>query len=211
MLENVCGGKYRNAFFALLIAATYFHLFYISWIDLAPDEAYYWTWSRNLQMGYYDHPPMVALLIWLGTAIFGQWEFGVRIGWVVIGALLTILLYQMGKSMFGTERAGFFSTLLLNIRVMGSTVAIIATPDGPLILFWGLAIFSLYLAVEKENRGLWYLTGIWFGLGMLSKYTMILLIPATLFFLLSFSEGRKWLTRKEPYFALLLAFYSFPP
>jgi 4-amino-4-deoxy-L-arabinose transferase-like glycosyltransferase len=211
MQENAPSEKYRKAFFALLIATTLFHLFYISWIDLAPDEAYYWTWSRNLQMSYYDHPPMVATLIWLGTTIFGQGEFGVRIVWVLIGALLTILLYQMGKSMFGTERAAFFSAVLLNISLMGSTVPLIATPDGPLILFWGLAIFSLYLAVEKENRGLWYLTGVWFGLGMLSKYTMIFLIPVTLFFLLSFSEGRKWLARKEPYLALLLGFLLFSP
>ena len=31
------------------------------------DEAYYWMWSKHLAGGYYDHPPMVAVVIRLGT------------------------------------------------------------------------------------------------------------------------------------------------
>ena len=76
--------KYQKAFFILLIATTIFRLFYIQWVELAPDEAYYYTWSRNLQWGYYDHPPMVGFLIRGFTAIGGQGEFGVRLGWVFI-------------------------------------------------------------------------------------------------------------------------------
>ena len=36
------------------------------------DEAYYWAWSKQLAGGYYDHPPMVALVIRLGTLIAGD-------------------------------------------------------------------------------------------------------------------------------------------
>jgi len=43
------------------------------------DEAYYWMWSKHLAGGYYDHPPMVALLIRLGTLIAGDTELGVRL------------------------------------------------------------------------------------------------------------------------------------
>ena len=43
---------------------------------LAIDEAYYWLWSKNLAGGYYDHPPMIAVLIRLGTLIAGDNEFG---------------------------------------------------------------------------------------------------------------------------------------
>jgi dolichol-phosphate mannosyltransferase len=48
--------------------------------ELLPEEAYYWNYSRHLDIGYLDHPPMVAWLIRLGTMVFGQNEFGVRIG-----------------------------------------------------------------------------------------------------------------------------------
>ena len=43
------------------------------------DEAYYWMWSKHLAGGYYDHPPMVAVVIRLGTLIAGDTEFGVRL------------------------------------------------------------------------------------------------------------------------------------
>ena len=43
------------------------------------DEAYYWMWSKALAGGYYDHPPMVALVIRAGTLIAGDTAFGVRL------------------------------------------------------------------------------------------------------------------------------------
>ncbi len=67
---------YRRWFFVLLTAATLFRLFYIQWVELAPDEAYYWTWSRHLQWGYYDHPPMVGFLILVFTALSGRVSSG---------------------------------------------------------------------------------------------------------------------------------------
>jgi len=162
------GGKYRLALFVLLTAATIFRLFYIQAVELAPDEAYYWTWSRNLQWGYYDHPPGVGFLIWIGTGIAGNGEFGVRFLWVVISILLSVVLYGMGRKMFG-ERAGFLAALLMNISLLGSTGAVIATPDGPQGLFWALTTFFVFNAVDSGKSRWWYWAGIAFGLGLLSK------------------------------------------
>ena len=203
--------KYQNAFYVLLVATVVFRLFYVQWVELAPDEAYYYTWSRNLQWSYYDHPPMVGFLIRVSTAIGGQGEFGVRLGWVIMGALLTFLLYRMGTKMFKKESVGFYCALLINISLLGSVGSVIVTPDMPQGLFWALAVFSVYRAVEREGRYWWYLTGIWFGLGLLSKYTMVLLAPCIFLFLISSAEGRKWLYRKEPYVALFLGMLVFSP
>src|SRR4030042_6999430 len=106
-------GQYRKALFVLLAVTAIFRLCYIQAVELAPDEAYYWTWSRNLQWGYYDHPPLVGFLIWIGTVIAGGGEFGVRFLGVGIGFLLTVVLYATGKGMFGA-RAGFYAALLMN-------------------------------------------------------------------------------------------------
>ena len=202
---------YRRAFLLFLIAITIFRLFYISRLELAPDEAYYWTWSRHLQWGYYDHPPMVGFLIFLTTAAAGSGEFGVRLGWVIMGALITFLLYRMTASMFRSERAGFVSAVLMNIILLASTGAVIVTPDGPQALFWVMAVFSVYKAVAEEKAAWWYLAGTALGLGLLSKYTMILFVPCVFLFLLSTGEGRRWLGRKEPYLAFLLGLAIFSP
>jgi 4-amino-4-deoxy-L-arabinose transferase-like glycosyltransferase len=202
--------KYRRALFILLAVTSAFRLFYIQAIELAPDEAYYWTWSRNLQWGYYDHPPLVGFLIRIGTAVAGNGEFGVRLIWTAIGFLLTVVLYATGQRMFG-GRAGFYAALLMSISLLGSTGAVIVTPDGPQGLFWALAIYFVGGAVESGKARWWYGTGIAFGLGLLSKYTMVLLAPCVFLFLLSTKNGRAWLRRKEPYLALILGLALFSP
>jgi uncharacterized membrane protein len=201
----------RTALLILLAATTLFRLFYVQWVDLAPDEAYYFTWSRNLQWGYYDHPPMVAFLIYLGTAVGGITEWGVRLPWVLIGAFLTLVLHQMGKEIFQSERVGFLSALVMNLSLLGSVGSIIATPDGPQALCWALSVYFVYRAIQGQGFRDWALTGGFFGLGLLSKYTMILLVPCVFLYLLASKARRGWLLRKEPYGALLLGLLIFSP
>ena len=55
---------------AALAALTALRLVVAGLTPLAPDEAYYWVWSRNLQGGYLDHPPMVALFGMGALAVF---------------------------------------------------------------------------------------------------------------------------------------------
>ncbi len=45
-------------------------------MDFETDEAYYWLWSRSLAASYFDHPPMVAYLIPIGTSLFGDGMLG---------------------------------------------------------------------------------------------------------------------------------------
>ena len=40
--------------------------------ELAHDEAYYWMYSKYLSWGYFDHPPMIALIIKIGYAIWSK-------------------------------------------------------------------------------------------------------------------------------------------
>jgi hypothetical protein len=60
-----------------LLAVTALRLLVAALVPLAPDEAYYWVWSRALQPGYLDHPPMVALFIRAGTLLAGEGAFGI--------------------------------------------------------------------------------------------------------------------------------------
>jgi len=99
----------------------------------------------------------------------------------------------------------------MNITLLGSLGSVIATPDTPQALFWASAVYFVYKAVNGEGGHFWYLTGVMLGLGLLSKYTMILFTPCVLMFLLASAESRKWLFRKEPYLALLLGLLIFSP
>src|SRR6201993_5617588 len=64
------------------------------------DEAYYWTWSKHLAGGYYDHPPMVAVVIRLGTMIAGDTEFGVRLVSILLALPMSWAGYRAAAILF---------------------------------------------------------------------------------------------------------------
>ncbi|HEA47480.1 MAG TPA: glycosyltransferase family 39 protein [bacterium] len=203
--------KYRILFLILLLSFIIFRLFYIKRFNLSPDEAYYWCWSQNLSLSYYDHPPMVAYLIFFFTWLGENSEFFVRLSSVLVSFALTIFVYLLARDIFKSKGVGFFSALLLNIIPGFSIGGIIITPDIPLLFFWALAFYFLYQVVKKDNKNLWYPLGISLGLGLLSKYNMVLFLLCALIFLLLSKENRKWFRCKEPYLALLIAFLIFLP
>ena len=61
----------------LLLAAWWvINLLQAAFTGLANDEAYYWYFAQHLDWGYFDHPPMVALLVWLSSWMPGT--LGIR-------------------------------------------------------------------------------------------------------------------------------------
>ena len=54
--------NYNTYFILSIILLTAFFIFnaiYSTSIPISGDEAYHWEWSRHLDFGYYDHPPLV--------------------------------------------------------------------------------------------------------------------------------------------------------
>src|SRR5438067_594844 len=97
---------------ALIIAATAARLLYLIYycpLDLAPDEAHYWDWSRHLDWSYYSKGPLVAYLIRAGCVLAGSWSeqltssgaLAVRLPAVVCGGWLLASLYILTVQVFG--------------------------------------------------------------------------------------------------------------
>lgn len=199
------GRRFQWGFWGLLSLLTLVRLCYIQWgpLDLAPDEAHYWEWARHLDISYYSKGPMVAYFIFLLTSLGEESVFFIRLGAVIISFFLSIVLYRLAKDMFKSERIGFFAAFLPNLTLLFSAGSILMTIDPPLLLFWGLSLSCFYRAL-RFNKLYWYPAGIAFGLGFLSKYSMVLWLPLALAFLLWHPKYRFWLKKREPYLALLL-------
>lgn len=179
--------------------------------DLAEDEAYYWLWSTHLAAGYYDHPPMVAVWIRAGTAIFGKTEFGVRFVGMASAIAASYVLYRASLSLFREASAAALCAIWLNATLLCNAAAIVATPDAPLAFFATLALFALAKLLET-GRGLWWLAiGAALGLSFMSKYTAALLLPGLLLWMLASAEGRRWFARPEPYLGALVALLVISP
>lgn len=66
----------------------------VSFMELTSDEGYYWFYAQHLQWGYYDHPPMIALMIQLGTYLFPG-ELGVRFFNVILSTVGIYLFFTL--------------------------------------------------------------------------------------------------------------------
>src|SRR3954462_14456399 len=90
---------------ALTIAALLLlRLVAAAYTPLTFDEAYYWMWSKALAGGYYDHPPMVAAVIRLGTLIAGDTELGVRLVSVLLALPMSWAVYETASILFGGRK-----------------------------------------------------------------------------------------------------------
>ena len=205
--------SYRALTLLWILGLSAFYLWLISsgkW-PLDAEEAQYWQWSRHPDWSYYSKGPMVAYLIALTTRLGGHTEFWVRFPAVVLGIGLAGIAYVLACRIFQSQRAGFLSVVLLSLMPLYAAGSFLMTTDSPFVFCWGLTGLFLCRAVRRRSESSWYAAGIGFGLGLLSKYTMLMLVPCVLLWLLASPKLRPWLRRREPYEAALLGFLIFSP
>lgn len=149
---------------------------------LSPDESYYWEWSKRLDLAYYSKGPILAVLIWAGTAIFGDTPLGVRAPALLCATLCSLLLYLFLRSQFrpGTAVAGW---LLYQSTLVFASTALLMTADSPMLLLWLSAICCGWLALGRSKDGLWYLAGFLAGVAGLGKLTALALLAGMIGFL----------------------------
>jgi dolichol-phosphate mannosyltransferase len=210
--EAACEPELRWRMLAIGIVGYLFalRLIFLGQAELLPEEAYYWNYSQHLDIGYLDHPPMVAWLIWLGTTLFGQNEFGVRVGAFGCWIVTSWFLYRMTSNLFDKSSA-LVAVLLAQVLPFFFSVGFLMTPDAPLVACWSGTLYFAVRALMGEHRDAWWGVGVCFGLGMISKYSIGVLGPAMLLFLLLDSRSRRWFLRWEPYAAALVAALIFSP
>lgn len=175
------------------------------------DEAYYWTWSKHLVGGYYDHPSMVAVVIRLGTMIAGDTAFGVRLVSILLALPMSWAVWRAARILFDDARIAATAAILLNATLMASVGTTIVTPDAPLMVASSFVLYFL-AKVWQSGRGVWWLAvGVAVGCGLLSKYTALFFGAEILLWLLLVKDQRRWLASVWPYLGGIVAFAVFSP
>ena len=209
LLSTPDGGT-RPLAIGIIVYALALRLVYLGAVQLLPEEAYYWNYSRHLDIGYLDHPPMVAWLIRLGTAVFGQSQFGVRIGAFCCGILASIFAYRLTRNLFG-EPSALAALVLAQTLPFFFLSGFLMTPDAPLTAAWVAALYYLERALIGGRPAAWWGAGIALGMGFVSKYSIGLLVPVALIYMIWDRKSHQWWRRWEPYAAALLALAIFSP
>ena len=202
--------RWRVLALAVLGYVVLLRFVFLGTLNLVPEEAYYWNYAQHLDIGYLDHPPMVAWMIWLGTKLAGNTEFAVRIGASLSWLVAAFFCFQLTRNLYG-KTAAFVAVMMFCTLPFFFATGLLMTPDAPLTAAWAGALYFLERALIGERREAWLGVGLCMGFGMLSKYTIALLGPATLLFVLLDPGLRRWLWQPWPYLATLIAAVIFSP
>ena len=205
---------WRTAILVTLVAALV-RLFFAWWIPLFPDETYYWDWSRHLAGGYFDHPPMIAVLIRAGTLVFGATRLGVRFFPVVAGTVASLAAVGIARRIDG-DPAARSAAIVFALMPLAASGLVLATPDAPLLATIAVTLYFVVRALQSPIRSRasllwWCAAGIALGLAFASKYTSILLPVGLLLAVLLRPSLRARLAEPGPYVACLLATLVFLP
>jgi 4-amino-4-deoxy-L-arabinose transferase-like glycosyltransferase len=198
-------------------AAALIRLFFAWRLPLFPDETYYWEWSRRLAGGYFDHPPLIALLIRAGTprAVRALGALGIRFFPVAAGAIASLAAAAIARRL-GGGAAARTAAVVFALMPLAASGLVLATPDAPLLAASACGLYAVTRALQSPPRSRaslrwWSLAGIALGLAFASKYTSILLPVSIVVAVIVRPSLRARLREPGPYVACLLATLVFLP
>jgi hypothetical protein len=214
--------KYDRWIWMLIGISLLIRLLLASQLEFGNDEVYYWLLSKYPALSYFDHPPLLFVMIRLlsfGHLIDAEWA--IRLPSLLAVSVSTWLLYDLGRRI-KSARAGFFAALLAQTSPYFFVISgIFVIPDGLLSLFWLTSLRSAFMFFDQNqtqpirNRHL-LLFGFFVGLGALTKYHILLLWMS--FFLFAIGQlghnkasWRSFLLQYRLYLALLITLLAFTP
>ena len=207
--------RFLLAAVTVTVLATLVRLLFAARLPLFPDETYYWEWSRRLAGGYFDHPPMIAVLIRAGTLFGSSSPLAVRFFPVLAGGVASLAAAAIAWRLAGGPAAVRASVALAFMPLVASGL-VLATPDAPLLAASAVGLYCVVRAVQsplrsRESLRWWSGAGLALGLAFSSKYTSILLPLTITAAVLMRSSLRARLREPGPYVACVLATLVFLP
>ncbi len=199
-------------FFWIALAITALRIVYLFFNhrDLDIEEGQYWAWSRHLALGYHSKPPMISWAIYFTTRLFGNSEWAIRLFSPLTYLGTALFLYGASKDLY--HRAiGFWAGIMV-LLIPGVTYsATIISTDPFLVLFWSMALYTFINGCKTTQLRWWALCGLAIGLGLLSKYTMLMFFLCSGLYFICAAEIPAPLKKPGPYIALLIAAVVFIP
>lgn len=191
----------KKSLFYFILAWTALNVLQACLTGLDGDEAYYWFYSLNLQWGYFDHPPLVALSIKLGE-FFGHGYLFTRAG---------TILFSAGTIYFGFKALPEFQQNVKTYAIVFASVLIfhvygfVVTPDSSLLFFTSLFFYAYKQFLKKNSlRNILFLSFSILGL-IYSKYHGVLPVFFT------FLSNPKLITKRSSWLVVLFVIMGFIP
>ncbi len=165
---------------ALLMALGVFRVLLLGTLplELAPDEAYYWDWSRQLDYGYYSKPPLIAWLMAGTQMLFGSSEWALRVPAAILSALGLWAAYGLSRDLYDA-RVAKWTLATMAASPANAALGMLMTIDAPFLCCWLFALWTGYRCFggPRIDWKWWWPAVLSTGLGFLSKQTMVAIVP----------------------------------
>jgi len=195
--------KFPSKFLYILGAIFVLNIVQAYHTELIFDEAYYWYYAQNLSFGYFDHPPMMAWCIALGSLFFDG-NLGVRFVSCLLSVGTLIVLWKSIDHPKKDDYVVHFGVLAFSMTLLNA-YGFLTLPDTPFLFFCALFLLVYKYFVEKPSFGLAIALGLLMAGLMYSKYHAALVI---VFVLLS---NLKLLTNGYAWLAVIVALLAYTP
>jgi 4-amino-4-deoxy-L-arabinose transferase-like glycosyltransferase len=179
-----------------LAALTLFRLWYCNWVELVPDEGYYWIWSKHLAASYRDKGPGIAWAIALGTGVFGDTVLGIRVVGVLLSAGTAWQLFRLARRLYD-DRTALWCLGVALVMPLFAVGAILMTIDSLSVFFWAWALNLFWSALDSGKMRHWAALGLAIGLGFLAKFTNGVQLVSIALFLLWSKPHRHYLFSRQ--------------
>lgn len=179
--------------FSIVCALTVIRIVFLftSFINLGPDEAQYWSWSTDLDFGYFSKPPMIAWLIASTTRLFGHSEAVIRLSSPLLHAATSMVIFATAKRFYDDRTALWAAVVYATVPAIAFSSALITT-DVPLLFFWSIALLNFHKLLETKATDHAIYTGLAIGAGFMSKYAMIY-FPLCAFVFVAITARHRWI------------------
>ena len=195
--------KLPKLFLYLLGVVLILNLLQANFTNLIFDEAYYWYYAKNLDWGYFDHPPMVALMIKIGSFFFDG-ELGVRFMSTVLSIGTMLLLWAIIDHPKKKDHVLHFYLVTFSMTLLNA-YGFFALPDTPLIFFTTLFLYVYKRFIASPSVVLAIVLGVVMAALMYSKYNAVLVIVFVLF------SNLKLIKDKYAIIAVIVSFVCYTP
>lgn len=169
----------NSLFFCLIIFIYKISAIFYTNFDFFGDEAQYWIWSQQIDLGYYSKPPLLAWLISLTSFIFGDSFKSLKLIPIFMYVFNSYLIYLIFIKIYKNKKEAILGSCTFFLMPAVTVSSFLISTDIILIFFWSLSLLFILKIRELPNFYNFFLLGIFLGLSFLAKY-------AAIYFLISF-------------------------
>lgn len=178
-------------------------------LDLFGDEAFYWQCAQRPAWGYVDLPAMTAMLVKVGTSLWGDSTWGVRFVFFLVASAIPLLVWDTTRVLFNQTSAWAAATVALAIPGLG-VMGLVAIPDAVVLAATAAFWLALTRALTDHRLRWWCLLGGVTAIGFATHYRFVT-APAACCLILLWPDFRHHLRTPGPWLAGLIACIGLVP